>query len=208
MGKGDRRGKTKPRAMAELAELAPTPKRQPNGQHRTRRDAPRDPRRVALGARCLMFGVPDTKTNRDALSGQHSGSQLGWVMQAICPMDQIPRLWGVWQGFQSAERTYRLRYIGQTGTPQGAAIAMVPDRMETDQSMSVDLRDADQRDREAVSNYMRWRGYIGHLTAPEQGHLHRLFDGCGAAIWADGPTRVGLATLDALKRLADVVESA
>lgn len=203
--KAERRRRKKARALDGM-ELAEIPKRQPNGQTRQRADSPGDPRKTALDARCRMFGVPATRSNREALSGQHSGSQLGMVMQALCRPVEIPRLWSAWQGFCAAERTYRLRILGMSASAKGANIAMVPERMETDQGHTIDTRDSDTRDRDAVNAYMAWRGYLGHLPAAQQHLIHRAEKGDGKALWEDGPTPAGRVTLDALKTLADAAE--
>ena len=201
------RRKYKKAANAALPELAEVGKRQPNGQRRDRAIIPRDPRKTALEARCRIFGVAVTKTNMAALTGQHMSNQIGLVMERECSPSEIPRLWDTWQGFCGAERTYRLRYLGQSGSAKSAAIAMVPDRMETDKSYNVDMRDSDERDRDAVSNWMRWRGYLGHLTGRQQGFIHDAEMERGSDLWANGaPTATGHVTLDALKELAVVVE--
>ena len=166
-----------------------------------------DPRKTALDARCRIFGVEPSRANREALTGQHSGSQIGLVIERCGLSNEIPALWRTWQGFCMAMRTYRLRYIGQSGTAKGASIAMVPDRMETDQSHSVDLRSIEERDRDAVSGYMRWHGYLMHLSAYDQRILHDLEQDRDEAIWRRGkPTGRGMDTLEALRRLRDVVE--
>jgi hypothetical protein len=187
--------------------LAGIEHRQPSGRVRNRDDGAKDPRKTALEARCRRFGMATTAANMKALAGQHIGAHVGLVMERECKEAEIARLWAVWQGFCAAERTYRIRYIGQTGTPKGAAIAMVPDRMETDQSHSVDLRDSDQRDRDAVSAWMAWRGHLMHLSAYDQRLIHDAETEAGGALWANaGPTGRGVATLLALRRLAKVVD--
>lgn len=187
--------------------LAEIPKRQPNGQARDRAEMPTDPRKTGLEARCRLMGVDATSANMKALTGQHMATPIGQVMERLCADDEIQRLWSTWQGFCAAERTYRVRYLGQTGAPKGAAIAMVPDRIETDQSHSVDLRDSDERDRDAVSAWMQWRGWLMHLSADDQRRIHDAETGAGGALWADaGPTGLGIVTLQSLRRFRSVVD--
>ncbi len=210
MGKGDKRGKTKtpPPGIPALAAV--------HGSAKQARDRGRfvkqaeDAPRVALTARCLRFGITPTQDARRALSGQHAGSQLGMVMMRECEApEELARLWTCWQGFCAAERTYRLRYMGQSGDPKGASIAVPTDRMETDQHHTVDVRTPDQKDRDAVNNWMRWRGYVGHLSAREATALHEAERENGKPVWEDRrPTAHGLAAYRALVALADVVEKA
>lgn len=209
MGKGDRRSKAKrgKASFEDAVALAPTPRKQPNGRARRTTESGQDPRKSVLGARCRAFGDEDTRGNRKRHSGQHSGSQIGMVMQLVCHPDEIGALWSTWQGFCAAERTYRLRILGMSVSAKGAAIAMVPDRMETDQSHSVDTRDPETRDRDTVSAWMRWRGCVGHLSAADRQLLHAAEREDGAALWADeSATRIGLRTLAALRVMRDVVQ--
>ena len=98
------------------------------------------------------------------------------------------------------------RIIGQTGTPKGASIAMVPERIEADKGHTIDIRTAAEKDNAAVKSWMRWRGFIGHLDAAESSSIFQAYRDNGPAIWRDRkPTPHGLVTLEALKRLADVV---
>lgn len=200
MGKGDRRGK----AMPELAKVKGKPK-QPRSRGRFTKPT-EDARRTGLDARAMHFGGHTTPEQAQALSGQHMGAAIGMVMQRQCPAD-VPRLWAVWQAWCMAERTYAVRIIGQTGSPKGASIAYIPERMETDTGHTIDARSADEKDRDAVNGWMRWRGFLGHLPSEQATALHHARREDGPALWTDRkPTRYGLETLAALERLADVVE--
>lgn len=203
--KGAKRRAKKARKALEGHELAETPKRQPNGQKRQRADAPNDPQKTALQARVRQFGGKDTKTGRKALSDEFCGSQIGLVMKATCGDAECQRLWQTFRAWCAAEDQYRRRYLGQCEHAKGAAIAMVPDRLETDTSHSVDLRDPEQRDRDAVQTWMRWQGNLGKLSRQHMAALHdaRLER---VVLWRDcEPTARGLVALDALKALHKIV---
>ena len=203
MGKGDKRGKVKPKGFPELAPIKPRGKQPREGG---RFAAPvEDAQRVALTARCHHYTKAEpTKDERAKAKAPHLGSHLGMVMERECPKD-VPRLWRVWQAFCQVERNYFTRIIGQTGTPKGASIAMIRDKIESDTGHSVDIRTAAEKDGDAVKAWMRWRGFIGHLDAAESSALFQAYRDNGPAIWRDRkPTRHGLVTLAALVRLADV----
>jgi len=71
--------------------------------------------------------------------------------------------------------------------------------METDTSMHVDLRTDEERDRQAVSGYMRWQGYLGHLDAKQASALRQAERGNGKVLWVDGQATIaGVYALDAL----------
>lgn len=213
MGKGDRRSKAKRnREKLEAVTGIPgldvrQPKRPRRGNDgRFTASTTEDPRKTALQARVHHFGGEDTVKGRIALSGQHSGSQLGMVMERDLSSSEIGPLWQTYHAWCMAEDAYRRRYLGQTEHPKGAAIKSVPDPMTTDTGHTVDLRDPEQKDRDAVSRWMQWQGYLGSLTAMECMALHdaRLER---AALWKDrAPTTRGRLALLALKALHVVVE--
>lgn len=205
MGKGDRRGKSKP--APEMPQVAEIPRRRKCGRRREYNEGAKDPRKIALGARCRIFGVKDTPENRKALSGQHNGSQLGMVLHHECRADAIPRLWSTWQGYCTAMRTYRARILNVTGDPANAALQMMPEPMQADDGHTIDTRDAEQRDRDAVNSWMRWHGCIGHLSALHGQTLAGAERGTGKTLWRGGPTKAGLLALAALMALADIAEN-
>lgn len=207
MGRGDRRGKM-PKALPELAKVMPL-----RAHARDRRGTgvapkPEDARKTALEARCHHVGITPDRDNRAKVTAPWLSVPLGMVMHRICNGEECSRLWSVWQGWCAAERTYRVRYIGQTGEAKGAAIAMVPDKMEADTGHTIDARTGDERDRDAVNTWMRWQGYLGMLPSVESATLlHQARREDGPPLWLDRkPTVYGGATLHALRLLADVVE--
>ncbi len=205
MGKGDRRGKVKPQG---IPDLAPTKTRGKQAREKGRFVKPQeDAARVALTARCHHYtATAATKEERDKAKAPHMGCHIGWVMQHEAPKD-VPRLWRIWQAWGQAEDTYARRIIGRTPLPQGSNMAAIPDKLETDTGHTVDLRTSDEKDRDAVKAWMRWRGYLGHLSADEATALHGARKDTGKALWRDRkPTRHGVATLAALVHLCDVVE--
>lgn len=71
--------------------------------------------------------------------------------------------------------------------------------------MRVDMRSDDERDRQAVSTWMRWRGYLGCVDATMRTLIHQAERGTGKELWRDGaPTREGRWTLTGLKKLAEL----
>jgi len=202
LGKGDKRHKQKLPSLAPIEGKSAHP-RDRRGTQKPADDAPR----VALTARCRLFGITPTEDARRALSGQHSGSDIGMVMQReISDQQAVAALWAVWQAWCMAERTYRLRIIGVSGSPKGASIASIPDKLESDQRHTIDSRSEDDKNRDATNNWMRWQGFLGHLSAGESSLLHSARRGDGKPLWSDRmPTRCGVETLQALRALAKIV---
>ena len=100
-----------------------------------------------------------------------------------------------------------MRYRGQSGQPKGASIVMTAEQVKTDEAHSIDMRSDDEKDRDAVNNWMRWRGHIGHLEKRDGTLLIAGVNETGSVLWLDKrPTAQGLSTLAALRSLADVIE--
>lgn len=194
--------KRRRRAKREFPSLAPIEKQQ---QHRVAGKFARDddPRKTARTARERQLGGKRADAALDPILGH----EIGYVIQSECKPDLAKRLWDTWQAYSAAERTYRVRYIGQTGEPKGASMQMVTERMETDKSMHVDLRTEEERDTQAVSGYMRWQGYLGHLDAQQASALRQAERGNGKALWVDGKaTQAGIFALNALIGLRNASE--
>ena len=215
MSKTDRM-KKRERAKADWqasVKLAPAPKRtqQPRSREGRFSRESDDPQRGALNARCIRFGLDPVARNREIVASPWMCCDLGFVMEARVSgrdhMQQKARLWDVFSRWTRAEATYRARYLGQGEQPAGAALQTIPDRMETDQSATVDIRAPEERDRDAVTGWMRWQGFLGHLPRDGSAILHNARRDDGPALWRDGaPTSAGLVALAALRDLADVTE--
>lgn len=195
-------------AAAGLPELAPI---------KRRKDQPReggrfvkhedDPRKAVLNSRCIRFGVDPNRHGRGVVSGQHMCCDLGFVIESRCGNAEVARLWDVFHRWTRAEVSYRTRYLGQGEAPACAALMMVHDRVETDPSLTVDSRTPDERDRDAINGWMRWQGFLGHLSADQRAILHHARRDDGPVLWRDcSATEAGLFALAALRDLADISE--
>lgn len=211
MSKADRQRK-RDRAKADwkaAVKLAPVPKRsaQPRNREGRFERPPEDLQREALDGRCRRFGVPVNASNREKMKSPWMGCDLGFVIETRCTDRDAARLWDVFSRWSRAETTYRARYLGQGEQPASAALQMIPDRMETDQSAAVDVREPEERDRDAVTVWMRWQGFLGHLPVGARKALHEARREEGREMWVGAkPTDAGLAALDALRGLAEVSE--
>lgn len=195
-------------ASAGLPELAPIKRRDAQARKNGRFiKIEEDPTITALNARCARLGIPADEKGRSIAKGQHLCCDLGYVLEYCCKPDERARLWDVFHRWTRAEVTYRVRYIGQGGQPASAALMMVHDSIETDPSLIVDVRDDEQRDRDAVNGWMRWQGYLGHLDVPYREMLTFARVGYGPVLWWEGqPTPKGMIALRGLRLLADVTE--
>lgn len=159
----------------------------------------------------LHDGPPPIHAARARLCALDAGnvlheSDMGRCILALSSGQERADLSDAWAALSAARRNYRLRYIGQSGSPQGAAIGMVPDPMQTDPSLRVDLRTPDERDQAAKRAWAEWQGRIAALPTPH--HIWALrgaldgFMGEGR-LWDGNPTRYGAAAVSALKLLTE-----
>lgn len=173
--------------------VAPQPKTQGS------RPKPEDAMATVTAARKRHTGLEDGK---DALQPIH-GTDLGKCIHSLTTGDDRANLTNAWAAISASHRNYRLLVIGQTGDPQGSAMPMTPDPMETDQSLRVDLRTADERIAAAKSSWAAWEAKINTLPTPNlkwalRGALNG-FLGEGT-LWANqAPTMTGRAAVSALR---------
>lgn len=172
------------------------------GAGRPRKTA-EDARRTALQARLRVAGIPDTPETLKAAVAPAYGHDAGLCINAIAKGDEAARLWDAFCHISASYRNYMALYVGNTGTPQCAAIAMIPEPMETDPGLRVDLRSHDEKVRAAKASWAAWEKRIAALPVPVlrwaiNGTL-RGFMGDGT-LWRDGkPTDTGKAVVAALR---------
>lgn len=152
---------------------------------------------------------PPIHAARDRLCSINPGSVLhesdmGRCILALSNGQEQADLAAAWAALSAARRNYRVRCIGLSGDPQGAAIGMIPDSMQTDPSLRVDLRTSDERDYAAKRAWAEWQARISALPTPH--HIWALrgaldgFMGEGR-LWDGSPTRYGASAAAALKLL-------
>jgi hypothetical protein len=171
------------------------------GRDRTHTNQPtQDARMTAMQAHERMTGVNGAAALDPALA-----TDLGRCIVALCHGDERATLLDAWQAISAAHRQYRMMYIGQTGDPQGAAIGFIPERMETDPSLRVDLRTHDERVSSAKAGWAAWDAKIHALPWAQMiwaiGGALNGFMG-ESDLWRDQqPTMQGRVAVDALRRL-------
>jgi hypothetical protein len=161
-----------------------------------------DPMRTVIHARIRRTGIMDPKEAQQPICGD----DMGLCIRALATGDERAHLVNTWAAISACHRNYRLLIIGATGNPQGAAIPMIPEPMETDPSLRVDLRTHDQRVDAAKRAWEAWNGKIRSLpTPPLQWALSGTLAGFmgDGALWRDhGPTVTGRTAVQALRIVA------
>ena len=132
---------------------------------------------------------------------------VGLCINAIIAGDDATKAWDTFSHISAAYRNYQLLFVGQTGNPKCAAIAMIPEPMETDPSLRVDLRSHDEKVSAAKSSWAAWEKRMNALPFPQMkwalGGALRGFLGDGT-LWRDAkPTHTGKTVVAALQAMGD-----
>ncbi len=175
----------------------------PKGRDRRHTNQPEDAMKTATEARQRVSGITDAKEARQPLCG----TPMGLCIHALTTGQDRADLANAWAALSAAHRNYRLLIIGQTGDPQGAAIPMLPEPMETDQSLRVDLRTHEQRIEAAKRAWQDWRRKIDALPVPSlRWAISGALDGFmgEGSLWRDKqPTTTGRVAVQALRMVLD-----
>lgn len=167
---------------------------------------------TALQARCRVSGHLATPEELRASTAPLRGSMVGLCIEASSgSADEQAALWGEWQSISAVREAYRMRYLGTTGRPQAAAIAMLPERFETNASLRVDLRTPDEKDRAACAANAALCRRIDALPVASRIAVWSALDGFsdGDDLWRNAkPTRKGLAVVAGLALLVGMQHSA
>ncbi len=187
--------KRRKRISLPNGESAPAPK----GPGRPPKE---DPMRTVIHARIRRSGIMDPKEAQQPICG----TDMGLCIRALSTGDDRALLVNAWAAISASHRNYRLLIIGQTGTPQGAAIPMIPEPLETDPSLRVDLRDHNTRVEAARRAWEAWERKLAALPVP---NLKWALQGALAGFMGDGdlwrdqqPTNTGKAAVMALRMVA------
>jgi hypothetical protein len=158
------------------------------------------PQAVAQIARERLTGCKGADALNPVLS-----TDLGKCINHLTEGDERRAMIDAWGAISAAHRNYRLLYVGQTGDPQGANIGMVPEPMETDPSLRVDLRTHDERVTAAKSAWAAWESKLAALPLPQMKWAIRgALDGFlgDAVLWRDrSPTQQGKLGVEAMRRI-------
>jgi hypothetical protein len=148
-----------------------------------RRDTEAPASEVALQARVRRIGCTAQEA-RDVLVAD----DMGLAIRAVAQGDRTRRdLLGVWNSLLTAWQAYA-RSLPIVTSPQGATLPMLPETLEVDPTLRVDLRSQDERD---IAARDRWLEALAQLMAlpPDQRHsLRGHLQGYGARVW-DPDTR-------------------
>jgi len=195
------------KAMPQLADV---PRRERSGCFVERtRQIQDDPQGTVLKARKRRMGHtgPARDMNIAALS-EAAGMAIHAVHGDRKDKDGKPvakTLWDAYRGLTAAEERYHKIVLGQRIHAKTAKIEMMPERFEARDDDNPDLRSEDEKHRDAVNNWMRWRGYVMHLPSYQQVRIFDVVYGRYDPMDGGKVTSNGRKFVEAVEALADVV---
>ena len=216
MGKGSK----KKRPPADLA-LAEIPRREKKSRGRARmaeisRENAMSAQSSNLIARVRQMGKPATEANLVAARNQALGEPAGQAIYLLADNKatkaRAAKLWAVYAAWTASCTRYWRLALQMSPHSKCAKIEMAPERMETRDDFTPDLRSEDEKVNAATSAYMSWEGRLGQLSAMDRAALWDV------ALGRQSPLRLGKFSqaemtirgemfLSALSKLADIVEA-
>ncbi len=196
------RDRLKPRAHISLAGGMSVEQR-PTGKDRRHTNQAEDARKPAVEARQRHTGVTDPKEALEPILT----TDLGRCVHYLTRGDEREKLETLWDVISVSRENYKTRILGMTGNPKCATFDMVPERVDTNQSLRVDMRTPEEKDAAARASWRAWQAKIDALPTPL--HIWALkgaLDGFmgEATLWKDcQPTDKGRAAVDALRKVGE-----
>lgn len=202
--KAERKRRVRRRAQTITLPGGEAVQQRATGRDRRHTNQPEDAMQTVTIARQRKTGDGDAKDARQPICG----TDIGLCIRHLAKGDDRTRLVNAWEAISAAHRNYRMMVIGQTGNPQGAAIPMLPEPMQTDQGLRVDLRTQEQRIEAARQAWGKWSAKIKALPVPNlrwaiSGALDGFF-GDGALWMNQAPTPTGSVAVQALRMMVDM----
>lgn len=198
----------KRRAKKQLPDLAPVERREKKSQGRARMQEIKQERegeamRTVLEARARHMGRSADKLSemRTAALGEPAGRAIYKAHDG----ERAAELWRAYAGLTAAEAVYMRHYLGLRLHAKTAKVEYLIEIFETRPDDRPDLRDEEQKSRDASNNWARWRGYLMQLP---RYHQQRIFDVAYGATepMAEGKlTSYGRDFVESVERLAEAV---
>lgn len=153
--------------MISLPKADPVPMRHRKGQG-ARIDIAENAQETALQARCRVLGIPDSPEARKALSAPLWGCGVGVrIATADLHPDEVADLWRAVQHIRSTWAAYN-RAIGAPNRHAQCLRILAPVDAITSSDAKTDDRSPDERDRDAISAYMRLQGWLDYVSREDR----------------------------------------
>ena len=133
------------------------------------------------------------------------GYEVGMCIAAMIPVQsERIKLESTYTHIAASKRNWQQRYAGTSSDPQSAAIAMIPDQMQTDDNATVDIRDPEEKDADAKRSWYSWLDDLLKLPPDQRHALRGHIDKYALPLWNEDelrPTHTGALAVKALQSL-------
>lgn len=168
------------------------------GSVEQRKEREPDPRVVVLSAR-IRAGA----TNADDASRPIWGEPAGQAIAMTCDTDEARRLWDTFKRVDAADDAYARRYCGIRRFPNVGKLEYLPETLETRPDDRPDSRTQDEKDRDAVNEWMRWQGLFGRIGRDNHTAVVDAMRQRARLVHAGRVTKSGAAFIAAMRALDD-----
>jgi hypothetical protein len=161
-----------------------------------------DARQTVAHARARRAGVDPS----DAVDAIFGDDLCICIAAMVAGQQDRANLEQTYRHISASKRNWEQRIIGASPHPQSASLPMLSEPMQTDESATVDLRDADERDIAARNSWYAWMEDLMKLPGEQRHALRGWIDGYGLTLWDEAnrhPTRAGALAVKALRSLHD-----
>ena len=187
-------------ATITLAGGEKAPQRPTGRDRRHINQKERNPMQTVLEARARHTGR-SVEEVRDPLYGY----EIGMCIAAMIPVqNERIKLESTYTHIAASKRNWQQRYAGTSSDPQSAAIAMIPEQMQTDDSATIDIRDPEEKDADAKRSWYSWLDDLMKLPADQRHALRGHIDKYALPLWNEDelrPTHTGAMAVKALQSL-------
>lgn len=203
MGKGDRKHK-----QSIGVELAAAPRKKARGRKRMdqiqQEVTGRNPHRAALEVRARQMGHSADKWQ--AMQFQALGEPAGQALFAAHTVEDAVGLWSVYAGLTNAEARFHRVCLGKSMAAKVAKVEFLPESFEANPDEAPDLRDEDEKHRDAANNWGRWRDWLNQLGLGDRSIIQSVSRGWAVPVIDGKLTRKGDLFVKAVERLSDVID--
>ena len=164
----------------------------------------RNPHRPALEVRARQMGHDPDKWQM--MQFQALGEPAGQALFAAHTVEDAVGLWSVYAGLTNAEARYHRVVLGKSMAAKVAKVEFVPETFEASPDDEPDLRDEDERHRDAVNVWDRWLTWFNQLSLGERSIIQSVSRGWAVPMIDGKLTEKGKLFVKAVERLSDVVD--
>lgn len=198
MTKAATKAKRRRRKGISLPGGKTAPRRVTQGRRTDLQEPPTDAVALAVRARLTGCTVEDA---RDVLAGEDLGRCI--LAMRTNPQDRRDLL-TVWQGISAAWWNYSTRCLSLTPSAQSSSLPMLPEPMQTDQSLRIDPRTGEEKDEAARRVWDGWEAAFRALPLQQALIIANAARDTAPCLWNIDrlvPTRHGALAVAALAAL-------